>query len=412
MTMHMAPRYAVKDTSRVDDQLEIKAIADALAGFDGKIKSFVEKASADIANSGKVASETKSALDKFLADAQGLQARMLEVEQKLARRAPGAGPAQKSLGAQLTETDGFKALASSGRGTARLNVKTTITSGIYGSESPQIEGGAGDLIRPDRLPGIIQPAQRTFTIRDLLLPGRTSSNAIEFPREVGFVNRAATVEEGATKPESTIGFTLESVNVRTIAHWIPASKQVLADVPMLQSYVDARLRYGLKLEEENQLLTGNNVGQNLHGLVPQATDFNTGLSQVGDTAIDTIRRAILQVRLAELAPNFVVLNPIDWADIELTKDGEERYLIVPNVQVGAQMVLWRLAVVETTAMTSGEFLVGAGAGAQVFDREEAAVEVSTDHSDFFVRNLVAIRAEERLALAMFRPESFVHGSLG
>lgn len=308
-------------------------------------------------------------------------------------------------------------LAAKGRGTARLNIKAaqTITSDTNPlGESPEATGFAGDAIRPDRLPGIITPATRMLTIRDLLMPGRTSSNAIEYVVEHGYTNAAATVAEGASKPQSDLTFVLQTTNVRTIAHWFAASKQVLGDVPALMSYINGRAIYGLKYVEENQLLAGNGSDQNLHGLIPQATDFDTGLSEEGDTAIDTVRRAMLQVRLAEYRATGIVMNPTDWAAIELTKttgEASSGEYIWANPRMLAGPVLWGLPVVETTAVSEGEFLVGAfNIAAQVFDREDAAIEVSTEHDDFFVKNLVAIRAEERLALAVFRPESFVHGS--
>ncbi|WP_292454661.1 phage major capsid protein [Mesorhizobium sp.] len=377
---------------------------DALKARDTEIQTFATKASEEIKTHGKVLDETRAALTKLSTDGASLQDRLLQVEQKLSRRSFSDLPA-KSIGEQLTETDDFKALQSKGRGTARLNLKAaTITSA-----TTDAAGSAGDLIRPDRAPGIITPAVRELTIRDLLLPGRTSSNAIEFMQETGFTNNAAPVAEGAAKPQSDLKFELITTNVRTIAHWFAASKQVLADVPMLMSYINGRATFGLKYVEEAQLLAGDGTGQNLHGVIPQATAFSQANSNgTLDTRIDTIRRASLQVRNAEYRPTFVVLNPNDWAEIELTKDGENRYIWI-QVQTGGTMQLWRLAVVETTAISTGEFLVGATMGAQVFDREDAAVEVSTDHDDFFVRNLVAIRAEERLALAVNRPESFVHG---
>lgn len=161
--------------------------------------------------------------------------------------------------------------------------------------------------------------------------------------------------------------------------------------------------------EENQILAGDGTGQNLLGLIPQATAFNNALRKTGDTPIDTLRRAILQVRIVEYRATGVVLNPTDWADLELQKDSTGQYIWV-NVQEGGAQRMWRLPVIDTNAMEAGEFLVGAfDMGAQVFDREDAAVEVSTEDADNFTKNMVTIRAEERLALAVYRPESFVHG---
>jgi HK97 family phage major capsid protein len=220
---------------------------------------------------------------------------------------------------------------------------------------------------------------------------------------------AAPVGETLAKPQSDLSFELITTTVKTIAHWFRASKQVLADVPLLQSYIDGRAIYGLKYVEENQILAGNGTGQNLLGLIPQATPFNEALRKSGDTKIDLLRRAILQVRIAEYRASAIVLNPVDWADMELAKDSTGSYIWV-NVQEGGQPRMWRLPVVDTNAMPQGEFMVGAfDMAAQVFDREDANVEVSTEDADNFTKNMVTIRAEERLALAVYRPQSFVHG---
>ncbi|HGN1556271.1 TPA: phage major capsid protein, partial [Pseudomonas aeruginosa] len=287
----------------------------------------------------------------------------------------------------------------------RLRVKavTNITSATTGT------GGVGVAIQPDRVPGIIAGPDRPFTIRDLIMPGRTGSNAIEFVQESGFQNMAAPVAETLSKPQSDLSFELKTTTVKTIAHWFRASKQVLADIPLLQSYINGRAIYGLKYVEENQILAGDGTGQNLLGLIPQATAFNDALRKAGDTKIDTLRRAILQVRIAEYRASAIALNPIDWADLELSKDSTGQYIWV-NVQDGGQQRMWRLPVIDTNAVPEGEFLVGAfNIAAQVFDREDANVEVSTEDGDNFTKNMVTIRAEERLALAVYRPESFIHG---
>ena len=413
MTMHYdRGEFRRKNAGeRADDKLELKSVMDALKARDEQIKAFAEKATAEIKDTGKMAAETKAALEKITTEGTELQERMIAVEQKLARRPGGNGPSGKSIAEQMIESEDFKALQTRERGTARLAIKTgaTITSA-----TTDAAGSAGDAIRPDRAPGVIAAPDRELTIRDLLMPGRTSSNAIEFVKETGFTNNAGTVAENPDnpKPKSDIQFELVSTNVRTIAHWFAASKQVLSDIPMLMSYINGRAMFGLKFEEEEQLLRGDGQGQNLLGILPQSTLFKQSeFSKPDDTMIDTIRRASLQVRLAEYRPTFVVMHPTDWCDIELTKDDDKRYIEV-SIRHGGEMRLWRLNVVDTTAMDPGQFLVGASMGGQVFDREDAAVEVSTEHADFFTKNLIAIRAEERLALAVNRPECFVRGYFG
>jgi HK97 family phage major capsid protein len=389
------------------DKIELKAVNELLDQRDQEIKAFAEKANKEIKEHGTILADTKTVLDGLVKDGLGLQDRLQDIEQKMARRFAANDPAeQKSAGEELSESEDFQALQTRGRGIARIGRKavTNITSSTTGT------GGVGVGIQPTRVPGIVAGPDREFTIRDLIMPGRTASNAIEFVQESGFQNMAAVqATEGAAKAQSDISFALKTTNVVTIAHWFRASKQVLSDIPLLQSYINGRAIYGLKYKEEEQILAGNGVGGNLLGLIPQATAFNNALRKAGDTKIDTLRRAILQVRIAEYRASAIALNPVDWADIELTKDANGSYIWV-NVQEGGAQRLWKLPVVDSNAVPEGEFLVGAmNIAAQVFDREDAAVEVSTEDGDNFRTNMVTIRAEERLALAVYREESFVHG---
>lgn len=390
-----------------DDKVQLKAVNDLLDQRDAEIKAFAEKANKEIKEHGTILTETKTVLDGLVKDGLGLQDRLQDIEQKMARRFAANDPTeQKSVGEQLSDSDDYQALTTKGRGIARLNLKavTNITSATTGT------GGVGVGIQPTRVAGIITDPERQFTIRDLIMPGRTASNAVEFVQENGFQNMAAPqAGEGALKAQSDLSFGMVTTTVKTIAHWFKASKQVLSDIPLLQSYINGRAIYGLKYKEEEQILAGDGTGQNLLGLIPQATTFNESLRKSGDTKIDTLRRAILQVRVAEYRASAIALNPVDWADIELTKDSTGSYIWV-NVQEGGVQRLWKLPVVDSNAVPEGEFLVGAmNIAAQVFDREDAAVEVSTEDGDNFRTNMVTIRAEERLALAVYRPESFVHG---
>src|SRR5690606_17864865 len=214
------------------------------------------------------------------------------------------------------------------------------------------------------------------------------------------------------KPESNITFEADSAPVVTIAHWIHASRQVLADVPMLRSYIDGRLRYGLKLKEEDQLLNGSGVGLNINGLVTQATAYsNPGVTVQAETRLDRLRLALLQVELAEAWADGIVLNPIDWTSIELTKTDDNAYLFA-NPRGLETPALWGRNVVPTTAMTASDFLVGAfggGIAAEIHDRMVTEILVATQDDRDFVKNMVKILAEDSMALTVYRPEAFVTG---
>lgn len=403
-------RYGRKDEEPDAKTLvkEFKTLKTQLEERDATIKTWTEKAAEEIKAAGKISDETKTALEKQATQGTELAARMGEVEQLIAKLKTEVGntPARaRSVGERFTDDEKVKEFLTRGmaaKGRISMDVKA-ITSATSG------DGGAGDMIIPYRVPGIITPPQRLLTIRDLLAEGRTTSNAIDYVQETGFTNAAAPVAEGAQKPESSLEFTLHSAPVRTLAHWVQASTQVLADVPQLQSYIDTRLRYGLELVEEDQILAGDGTGQNLLGLIPQATAFDVSRKRVGDTRIDIVRRAMTQVRIAQYRADAIVLHPSDWEEIELTKTDQGAYIWAnPRGLLGP--TLWGLPVVDTTAVDEGEFMVGAfKLAAEVWDRQDATVDVSTEDRDNFIKNMVTIRAEERLALTVFRPEALIFG---
>lgn len=381
---------------------ELKRIGD-------EVKQSGELALKQAKSAGDMSLETKGKMDELLLKQGELQARLQEAEQKLARRGdPDEPQSVKSIGQMIVESEEFKSARSEGKSSVRvkldrkdiMNVPATVGAGVSATNS---------LVVADRQAGVIAPPQRTMTIRNLLMPGQTSSNAIEYAVETGFTNAAAPTAEGGAKPQSGITFNLKSQPVRTIPHIFRASRQILDDAPMLASYIDGRARYGLQLVEEAQLLSGDGTGANILGILPQASAFAPAITPANATAIDRLRLAILQSLLAEFPASGIVLNPIDWATIELTKDAQGRY-IIGNPMDGTTPRLWNLPVVETQSMAANTFLTGAFAmGAQIFDRMEIEVLISLEDADNFTKNMVTIRAEERLALAVYRPEAFVTG---
>lgn len=374
-----------------------------------EVKKLGEDITGKMAHGEKITSDLKEQADNALTLMNGFKARVDEIEQKLARRHEEQESQQrKSFGEQFIESQAFKSLAesSSQRGRADMQFKATITLA-----TTDAAGSAGDLVQNTRLPGMIMQPERRLTVRDLITPGRMDGNVLEYVQETGFTNRAATVAEGARKPTSDVQFELKNTSARVIAHWVKASRQIMSDAPQLASYIDGKLRYGLAYAEEQQLLNGDGLGQNLLGIIPQATAYSAPLTLTGATTLDTLRLAMLQAVLAEFPATGHVLNPIDWAGVELTKDADGRY-IIGQPQGVASPTMWGLPVVTTQAITSGKFLTGAfKLGAQLFDRWQARVEVATENEDDFVNNLVTILAEERLALAVYRPEAFVYGNI-
>ncbi|WP_309086458.1 phage major capsid protein [Chelativorans sp.] len=374
------------------------------------VKTIAEEALGKAKAGETLASSVKEQADEALIKMNTLGEQLAQIEQKLARGGGDGDERQKTVGQQFVENQAVKAWAE-GRptqGKADVRFKATITSATTNAA-----GSAGAGVAPTRLPGVLMLPDRRLTVRDLISPGEMDGNTLEYVRETGFTNNAGPVAETATKPESDLKFDLVTTSAKVIAHWMKASKQILDDFAQLRSIIDNRLLYGLAYKEELQLLNGDGTGQNLHGIIPQASAYALpagATAPVPFTAIDTLRIAMLQAALAEYPATGHVLHPTDWASIETLKDSTGRY-IIGNPQGTIAPTMWRLPVVETQAIAVGTFLTGAfRLGAQLFDRWDARVEVGFVNDDF-IKNLLTILAEERLALAVYRPESFVTGPL-
>lgn len=372
-----------------------------------EVKAIAERALGMAEKGEKMSPEDKAKADEALTTANEVKGALATLEQKIARQTEQE-QVHASAGERFVNDEQFKSFAGQTRPRGRIIVDVKDITSL----TTDATGSAGALVNSDRRGLQVELPQRRLTIRSLLLPGTTTSNQIEYEREKLFTNNAAPVAEGALKPQSELQFEDATANVRTIAHWMRTSVQILADAAGLQSIIDQRLRYGLAYAEEQQLLNGSGTGQNLLGLVTAATPYTAPGSLTATSQVDIIRLMILQAALAEYPPNGIVLNPIDWAAIEMQKDDQGRYLI-GNPQGTLSPTLWGLPVVATQAMGVDKALVGAfNLAAQIFDRQDATVDVSTEDQDNFVKNKVTIRAEERLAMAIYRPQAIVYGDLG
>jgi HK97 family phage major capsid protein len=329
-------------------------------------------------------------------------ARLNELEQKSALGGHGGyAPETKTWGSQVADQmpaiEEFK--NRSGMGRLSFDLKTTITSTT-----------ADPLVVPQR-DNLLPLARRALRVRDLLNVVPVTSGSVEYPRHTATTNAAATVAEAALKPESAITFDLVTVPIRTFAHFLPASRQILDDAPQLRAFIDSELLYGLAFVEDNQLLNGAGTGTDLNGIYTQATTFAAGTLIISaPTKIDVLLAAILQNQLANLPVTGIVLHPSDWTSIVATKDTTGGY-IIGNPQDVTTPNLFGVPVALSLAMTAGTFLVGDFQGsATLYDRWSPRVEISTEHSDFFVRNMVAILAEERIGLGVKRATGFTKGT--
>ena len=399
--------------------MELKDLAEKLNTASTEIKNANEAQAKEIKELGAASAETKSALEKSQAEFAELKSLFEKADEKLKElelkgQRPNAGAMEvKSLGERFTDSEvGMSLKSDQGLGRKVVIEKKDITSGA---------ASAGALIRPDRDSRVFQNPNRPMRIRDLIPTVPTSSNAVEVMRENVFTNNAAPqAGELATKAKSEITYELLTYPIRTIAHYVHASKQVLSDAPMLQSLINGRLTYGLDLESDDQLLLGDGTGQNLTGVLVDTAINDIGEIEAGTTdadlpasMIDHIRAAVTECQKFDYYNmNGLVMNPVDFATLETAKATDGHYILVPFAATNSQTTqIWRVPVVITNAMPVGQFLIGDWTmGAVIYDRESVSVAVAEQHGTNFIENAVTIRGEERYTIAIPLPKAFCKGS--
>lgn len=382
---------------------DIADISKQIENIEKSLESFSKQAKLDIENSGKVTTETKNALDAFAERQREIADRLLAIEQK-GISLGNSEPANQSWGAQFTNSDSYKSFVSGQTSRARFEVQNNTLT------------GSDVNVAPDRKPGVVPGASQMLTLESFLPTMPTTSNAIEYTREATFVNNAAETAEGVAKPESDITWSLQTMPVSTVAHWIKISKQLAADNAALAAYVNARMIYGVNRRVETQLAVGNATAPNLSGLfrVGNFTAHGYADAALGTTfkKLVLIRKIIADLKVVGYQADAILLNPADWATIEielLTTTGMQARVSVDSMGVTR---LFGLPVIEAVGVAADTFLVGSfREGCTLHNRQGVMVELSEHDTDNFVKNLVTIRAERRLALCVEVPAAIRGGDL-
>jgi HK97 family phage major capsid protein len=408
----------------------------------------------DIAKLNKMGQDVKALADEVKAEAEAMgnldvaKAFLGELAGQSADQAVEKAPTQivdgivnpngMTLGEAFTKSPAYEEFLSQFKGAdGRIREVSNIKSATFDvpgfntkapvTGSSDTSGGA--FITPSRL-GITSDliGERRLTVRDLCTNITINSDTFEYVTITGKTNNAAAVAEatdeadpayttdgstvtitpaagGGYKPQSAMTFAVVSEPVQTIAHLIPITRRAAADAPQVRQMVDAFLLYGLKEEEEDQILNGNGTSPNLSGILDRS------ISTVGSagTDLDAVVDAIRTIRADNRDPNGLVVNPNDWysTGFLLAKDSAGNYLVGdPRASLDQLNQLWGLRVVVTPAMTEGTLLVGDFRQAVVADRQQSAIYVTDSHKDWFARNLLAVLAEERLGFGVLDEDAF------
>lgn len=382
--------------------MSIELIQKGLDAIESKIAAFATKADEEVKAVGKVAHDTQTAIDALGTKQRELADEILQLKQRGALQ-PETKQAE-GWGDQLIKSDAYKHFAAGSTQKARYEVKNTLT-------------GADANVAPDRRAGIVPGAFQPLTIESLYRHVPTSSNAIEFTKENVFTNNAAEAAEGAQKAESSLTWTLVNMPVSTVAHWIKISRQLAMDNAALAAYVDLRMRYGVNRKVETQLVSGNGVAPNLAGFLLAGNYTAHGYADANLGAVlkklVLIRKIIGDMEAAGYAPDAIVLNPADWAQVEIDIFTAGTSNVIPfSYDAMGRPVLFGRRVVSSVGVTADTFAVGAfGDHGTIYEREGVVVEMSDSDGDNFTKNLITLRAERRLALTSEVPAAIRGGDL-
>ena len=401
-------------TQNVEQLLE--QVQSELGRISERVSQTADDARREARRAGQMSEETRATADELLT-AQGAltesvnqlterlertEEQQLALEQNLTRGRDG-GEDRLSLGAAVVAEEAVQSF--NGRGTISVTVQNAITTA---------GNSGGALRRPMRDPEVVGLPEQQLLIRNLIPSIPVDTSSVEYAQQTTRTNSAAPTAEEAQKPESAYAWSLQNVPVQTIAHFVPASRQAMDDLPQLQGLIDSELRYGLDFVEDAQLLAGDGVSPNLSGLITNATAYSGAAEAkiTNPTLIDKLRVAMLEATLNLYPADGVILNPEDWMVIETTKDADNRYIFANPAGI-AGPVLWGRRVVPSLAMTVDKFLVGAfRVAATIYDRMDTEVMISSEDRDNFIKNMLTVRAEKRLALAVKRPASLIYGDFG
>lgn len=317
----------------------------------------------------------------------------------------------RSLGGRYTETDEYLEWAKNDSPNKRMFPKIEVRTLLdeAGSDNAAKLLPVGSPYLPPQ-----NVNQQRLFVRDVITVQGTTLASVPYVRELNSATNASgasATAEGQAKWEAVMEFEQDDAPIRKITAWIPATTEILADAPTLRGYIDNRMAYMLKLREEQQVLNGVGVAPHLKG-IRQFSGVQTQTT-VADDLPAVVGQSMSKIEQADGFASAVALNPIDfWNGVLERHSTQFDNGFGGNAPAVLSGITWGQPAVRTKSMESGKLLVGDfRQGATLFDRQSITIDTSESHSTFFTENKVAIRAEERIGLAVHRPDWFCVGTI-
>jgi HK97 family phage major capsid protein len=306
---------------------------------------------------------------------------------------------------------------------APMEMKGTL---LAGAGAPGSGTGGGLVPVPQVVPGVVGKLFQPLTLEALLSAGQATTSTVRYAVEGTATSAAAGVPEGGVKPESTLAFSTVDERVKKVASTISISDELLSDAPAIQSFINGELGRFINIEVERQLLRGAAGGDEVQGLLTSRGVPVYTASGTDNIAVQLFKGANTMRGSAFIEPEWYVVSPGDYEKLRLLRDGTggtagqfmgggpflgaygvgQGGAASPQI-TGVPDLVWGKPTYVSPIIGSGTALVGTRAGAQVWSRGGLTVEASSSHESYFVKDLVAIRAERRLALTLYRSNAYV-----
>jgi HK97 family phage major capsid protein len=376
--------------------MELKDIIESgLKANEAKLAAAIEKFEGQLKEKSSVDTEVKGEVRELSESYKAMSAQLKDLAQRQESGAKSEAP--KTAAQEFIASAAYKGLVDGSVQRARFEVKNTVTTDSTNTFPMQ---------KPGIIPGNFAP----MSIRSVLNSIGVSGNMVNAIREAAWTNSAAEVAQAAAKPESALTFEQYNVPITTVAHWIKISNQLLADAPAVVAYIETRLRDGLAQRIDAQLLNGNGTAPNLSGLTDTG-NFTAYTPTAGDLLVDAINRAKYALWATGNTPDTVIVNPAAWGAMERTREGTGTGMYLYGMPgVPGNMNPFGVQIVLSNHMPAANFLIGAlRQSAVVYSRQGSVIDMGYVNDDF-TKNLITIRAEERLGLGVERPSGILYGA--
>lgn len=393
---------------------DLAQIEKALAAHGEKVEGKLAEFENSLRDSGDVSAKVKADL-KALADdyagmhkdLQALTDELTALNQKGTQLASQQAAAE-SMGKQFANSDALERFKAGESTKASMTFQANTITGETGGNPTD------DIVPKQNMPGIVGGAFRALRFLDVVPRGEAIGNQVHYTRELLWTNNAAETAEAAQKPESVLTFEPQDVPVRTIPHLIKASKQVLDDAPQLMTYIDVRMRHGVRQRAEAQLINGDGTGQNISGILASG-NFTPVVPVASENLFDYANRLKTQVITSDYVPDVFLVNPADWGAVERAKATDGQYLaangIVGYLQNGLVPTLWGLPVLPSNNVPAGQMICASLDALMFWERQAVTVEIFDQNENDVETNLMTIRAEMRGAFTVFRPAAVAAGTI-